>query len=117
MDHTAYNKGGSDKYKTGSALILTVLIVTVLISMALALSSIFTPKIRVAGTVKRSVPALYAADTGLEHCLYISRIGPAPTPTFNNGASYTITPPNCSAAPFRSVGSFEGSTRALEASL
>lgn len=66
------------KLNGGSALVFSVLLVGVILSISLTLLTIFLSKVKVSGDIRRSVPALYAADSGLEHCLYTNRIDPVP---------------------------------------
>ena len=98
----------------GSALVLSVLIVNTLLSMAIVLTLIFVPKIKVSTNIKNSVSAIYAADSGIEYCLYINRVGPVNAPTLNNGATYTVIPADCSTTTIRAVGEKDGTTRSLE---
>lgn len=107
-------KFNDSKTDRGAALIFTILVTVVIISITTTMAAIFLPKIKQSGEIKRSVEAFYAADTGIEHCLYVNRIGPAPTPTFNNGATYTVTPADCSSPPFKTIGSFQGVVRSLK---
>ena len=95
-------------------MVFSILIIAVLLSIALSIASIFVPKIKLSGEVRRSVNAIYAADSGIEHCLYVNRVGQVPPPVFYNGASYVITPSDCSSTPFTSIGTFRDVVRALE---
>ena len=104
------------KTDRGSALVFTILLTIAIISITTTMAAIFLPKIKQSGEIRRSVGAVYAADTGIEHCLYVNRVAPAPTPVFDNGATYTITPPDCSSPPFKAVGKFQGVVRSLEVS-
>ncbi len=86
--------------------------------ISLTLSAIFLPKIKSATNASSSVSAIYAADSGIEWCLYTNRgKTPArPTPTLTNGATYTITPSDCMIVPLnhQAVGTYHGVSRALQ---
>jgi len=91
-------------------------------SIAFTLSAIFIPKIRLSFDVKNSPSALYAADTGIEWCLYIERKADLSLPIMTNGAEITINdqsppiPSDC-VFPVRSLGTYQRIIRALEVSL
>lgn len=120
-------KNYKSKTNDGVAVIFAVLLMGIFLSIALTLSAIFIPKIRTASDVKRSVGALYAAESGIEWCLYVNRIGPASQPIMSNNASYIngntgnpfpIVPPvpgDC-VSPIKSLGAFQGVTRTFEIS-
>lgn len=112
------------KPNSGVAVILAVLLMGVFLSITLTLSAIFIPKIRTAGDVKRSVAAAYAAESGIEWCLYVNRKGSAATPVMSNGATYingntgvSFVPADCSTSPIKSLGTYQGVTRTFEVSL
>ena len=101
----------------GVVIIFTTIILGLLISMSLALAAIFVPKIRLITDTKNSVGAFFAAESGLEWCLYNNQINPTPTPpppVMSNGATYVLTPANCSGKSIKSVGTFQGVTRAVQ---
>ena len=91
-------------------------------AIALSLSAIFIPKIRLSFDVKNSPSAFYAADTGVEWCLYVERKASIGPPTMANGATITINDQNPPVAadcvfPVRSLGTYQRIIRALEVSL
>ena len=117
----------STKKQKGVVVILAVLLMGIFLSIVLTLTLIFSPKIRTAGDIKRSVTALYAADGAVEWCLYVNRRSPPqPTPappTMNNSAVYingitgsNFVASNCLSLPIRAVGTYQGVTRSLEIS-
>lgn len=109
----------SESGQNGQMILFAVIILGSMISIALALGAIFIPKVRLLADVKSSVGALFAAESGIEWCLYNSRIQPSPTPAppaMSNGATFQITPADCSGNTFRAVGNFKGVVRAFEAS-
>lgn len=112
-----YNKRGRER---GSIIIFTVLMLGSILAISLSLAAIFLPKIRaISNAGSSSVGAFYAADSGLEWCLYNSRGNSAlPEPVLSNGATYTITPGTCSGQPLdeQIVGTYQGVSRSLELS-
>ena len=54
----------------GVSLYLTIVILSVLIAALLTLVTISVSQIKVIWAIGDSVAAFYAADTGVEHCLY-----------------------------------------------
>ena len=99
----------------GVALISSLLIVGVLLSILFSLSAIFIPKIRIATETKNSVVAAYAAESGLEWCLYKNRVDPdAPVPSMGEGVTFEVT--DCTISPIKSIGKYRGVTRSFEVS-
>lgn len=101
----------------GVIIIFTSILLGILMSIALALSAIFVPKIRLITEVKNSTGALFAAESGLEWCLYKNQIIPPttpPPPTMSNGATYQLVPPDCSGKSLKAVGTFRGVIRAFQ---
>lgn len=102
--------------QSGVALVISILVVGILLSIVLTLSAIFIPKIRIAAETKNSVTAAYAAESALEWCLYVVNIDPDQSrPTMENGSTYTpIAPTACTTSPVRATGTYRGVTRAFE---
>ena len=96
------------------AIIVSILLVGVILSIVFALSAIFIPKIRTAAETKNSTPAAYAAESGLEWCLYVARHGdvPAPVNPLGNGSTYEVS--DCAVSPVKSTGQYRGVTRAFQ---
>ncbi|PIR41257.1 MAG: hypothetical protein COV31_02530 [Candidatus Yanofskybacteria bacterium CG10_big_fil_rev_8_21_14_0_10_46_23] len=106
-----------DNRQSGIALLLSLLFLGVILSIAFGLSAVFIPKIRLSVDARNSPTALFAADSGLEWCLYISEKGPIPTPlppVFTTGATVVLTPTDCSGLTIKAVGTFNRVNRALE---
>lgn len=117
-----------NKNQRGSVLVYAFLIMIMIMSTSFAVLGIFLPKIRVASDPFRSVFALYAADSGLEWCLYVSRgklTPPAIQDILGNGASFLLyypssgfTPATCGSSELpldhRSVGVYQDVSRSLE---
>lgn len=113
------NNNQKHKNQNGQMILFAVIILGSMISIALALGAIFVPKVRLLVDVKNSTGALFAAESGIEWCLYNARIQPLPTPAppaMSNGAAFQITPADCSGSTFKAVGNFKGVVRAFEAS-
>ncbi len=116
----------------GSILIFSILILAVVLSISLALASVFTARLRVIGEASSSTVAVYAADSASEMCLYEARKEFNDTGSLNggilaNGATFTIKnvangqliTGNCSvlgssSIRFDAIGSYTGIYRAFE---
>ena len=97
------------------AILITILMVGVMLSIAFALTAIFLPKIRVASDTKNSVTALYAAESSLEWCLYKNKVSPSPVPAlimWTTGVSSISS--ECTATKAKAIGTYKGVTRAFE---
>ncbi|MEK7151652.1 MAG: hypothetical protein AAB784_02995 [Patescibacteria group bacterium] len=110
-----------DTKESGVIVIVTMLLIGIMLAIVLSLSLIFIPKIKSASDTKRSVAAIYAADTAIEWCLYVNRIGSTALPTMSNGAviinGVTNAPfvaADCAAATIKALGTYQGVTRSLE---
>ena len=118
MKHETYNL----KPDSGVAILFSILTVGVLLSIVLTLSAIFIPKLKLSSQTKSSVGAIYAAESAIEWCLYVNRIGPVSLPTMANGATYTdgtggiLDSSDCAAFPIKVLGTYRGVTRAFEVS-
>lgn len=113
----------------GSIIIYTLLILIAVIVIAIALIRLLLPKFASVRESIYSTVAIYAADSGLEWCLYSNRVDPtvrtippqittlstvqAVTIQYYNGAVSTTCPYN-TAVSFRIVGSFRNISRSLE---
>jgi len=114
----------SKKNQSGVALLIALLLTGVLLSMVLAISIVFIPKIRLAGDLKKSNAALYAAESGLEWCLYANVHDPnAALPVMANGATYVNAATNVAPVPadcvapassIKIIGTFQGISRSFE---
>lgn len=104
------------KNQEGMAILISVLLVGVMLSIVFALSAIFIPKIRAAVETKNSVPAAYAAESGLEWCLYVLNKGEIGRPIMDNGSDFEVSDDDCTIAPVKSTGTYRGVTRAFEIS-
>lgn len=106
---------------SGVAALIAVLLVGIFLSIVLTLSAIFIPQLKTSGEVKRSSGAAFAAESAIEWCLRINRIGSTAFPVFNNGATvvngFTNLPfieADCATPPFKAVGTFQDITRSFE---
>jgi len=86
--------------QAGVALLFTIILLSIMLSISLALAAIFLPKIRISADTKNSVGAFFAADSATELCLYEARkqIVPNPTLTLISPAYYTIASPSSTGA-------------------
>lgn len=111
----------------GISLYLAIMILSVLLALALGISSIFLGQVKDLRQMGYSVTSFYAADAGIEQVL-LTRAAPtssctqtAPCP-LGNGADYflTITPSGgtCTALNYciKSTGEYQGVRRAIEIS-
>lgn len=111
-------------YEEGVVVIIAILVVGILLSVVLSLSAIFIPKIRNSSEVKKSTAALYAAESGIEWCIYVfKKDGSYPLPIMINGAQILNgntdampAPADCAAQPVKIQGTFQGVTRSFELS-
>lgn len=108
------------KDEKGIIILFSILFLGVILAISFSLSTIFIPKARLLFDVKSSPSALYAADSGIEWCLYVTRKGSSiGAPVFANGANIVINGKSSPVAadcvsPVRSIGSYINVTRALE---
>ena len=115
--------------QSGSALIFSLLLLSMSLAIALTLSAVFIPKIKLASAAKNSIAAVYAAESGLEWCLYIDRIGNTTVPVMTNGATIqdntlgSLDNNDCSPAAgadgatrVKLIGTYRDISRALEVS-
>jgi len=80
-----------NKLQQGTALYLSLMIMTILLSIALGLSTIFIGQSKMIRALGNSVIAFYAADAGVEEVL-INRTNPSviPQTSLPNGAMYQV---------------------------
>jgi hypothetical protein len=121
------------KNQRGSIIVFSVLMLTTMLLITLALLNIFLPKLRLAYDVSDSMVALFAADSAAERCLYEARqqsVVIQDGDLLTNGASFVIAslsspevlttddcrPLGTGSFRFRVVGTFRGVNRALELS-
>src|SRR3989344_3145746 len=107
----------------GVILFLAVIIMAILLSIGLGISVILIGQIRMVRDIGNSVIAFYAADTGIEKAL-LFRNDPIPymplSDILGNNADYTVeafrSGADCPSNNYclRSVGSFQGVSRAIE---
>ncbi len=111
--------------QNGQAIVISVLIVGFLLSITLTLSLLFTPKIRASSEITKSSAALYAAESGLEWCLYVYRYSVVAAPVMANSATFLngkvnppvpLAPADCSNPPLKVLGTYQGISRSFEIS-
>ena len=98
----------------GVSLYLTIVILAVLTSALLGLVAISVSQIKVIHTLGHSVIAFYAADSGIEHCLYnLRKEGGTGEVSGNfNGINYSVSLGDSNT--YISIGSYKGTKRAIE---
>ena len=117
----------------GVILFLALIVMSIVLAVALGLSSILVSQIRMSSEMRDSIKAFYAADTGVERALF-DKANPSDNynGTLDNGAEYNVTvvcspsylscpPPlvmdgDCSGSYFcyKSIGIYKGIKRAIE---
>lgn len=98
-------------------MIYVILTVGVVLSIAFFLTAVFALKLRLAFDYPNSVVAFFAADSAVEWQLYNQLKDPdALSPSFTNGATFTITTP-LGNFPIKAIGKFRSVSRAVEISL
>lgn len=96
MSHTNPPAGG----EKGISLLFTVLITSLVLAVALGITSLLIQEMRMMGEIGYSVTAFYAADSGIEEALYdlyTSSTSSPPTPTHsgNLDSAYYDTEAKC----------------------
>ena len=108
----------------GTSLYLAVAIMTILLAIALGISSIFLGQVKVIRGLGYSVIAFYAADAGIERIL-LNRDAPLDIPStlLSNGSVYQVSVTaggvgSCTAQYYciKSIGSYKETSRAIEIS-
>lgn len=111
-----------NKLSSGASLYFALMVMTVLLAMALGLSSIFIGQVKMMKEMGNSVIAFYAADAGIEKVL-TNRANPfaLPKTTLTNGATYQVIVTgggigNCLASNYciKSIGTYQETKRAIE---
>ncbi len=122
--HMAQNK----KTK-GTALLMTILILTVILSIGFGIASLMLGEMKLSKDVPNSLKAYYAAETGIERKLYEIRIQGntndigSPPSCIGGGAVCLEGSDNCYSVnvdlgtpnAIKSYGCYRGTTRAIEA--
>lgn len=124
MKHVTCNtKQRFSDSNSGVAILIAVLLAGVFLSIVLTLSAIFIPQLKTSGEVKRSSAAAYGAESAIEWCLYVNRIGSTAFPVLTNGVEikngFTDQPfveADCATPPLKAVGTFQNITRSFEIS-
>lgn len=106
--------------RRGASLYLALMVMTIMLAIALGLSSIFIGQTKTIKQMGNSVIALCAADTGIEEILLVRNnppLGIGPVVVLDNGATYQIIVTEggeCLHYCIKSIGSYLGTKRALE---
>ena len=108
-----FNTEPKNKKNKGSALLLTILVLSTLLAINLAISTILIGQIKVLSGMENSVQAFFAADTGIERALFEG--GTRFMGSLSNGATYhVIISSTENKITITSKGSFRGTKRAIE---
>lgn len=108
----------------GSIIIFAISVLALLTSIAIGIVPLFISRYRASLESSSSTTAIYAADSGIEWCLYVNREGPnpPPKPLMNTGANLEIYNASnniaaCTTAEsplnHRAVGTFRGVSRSF----
>ncbi len=105
-----------NKREKGIALLLTMIILSAGVSIAMLIAAIVVFQSKLSSDINNSTIAIYAADSGVEWQLYQIRNGASvPIPIMSNGATITTTvtgsSPNFT---IKSLGSFGAVKRQFE---
>ncbi|HDL74966.1 MAG TPA: hypothetical protein ENH06_01100 [bacterium] len=110
-----------NKSSKGISLYLAIILMSLLLAIALGISTILFTEINIIRAMGNSVIAFYAADTGIEQVLKDRGSPFSISNTFlDNGAYYyvdvTVSGPSCSAVNYciKSAGIYNGVRRAIE---
>jgi hypothetical protein len=103
------------------AILLTFFILIIILLVALATGNIMALEIKMSRDIGNSIPAFFAADAGIERCLYEVRknsadvCGSSLNFTLTNAATYVVNK-NSGQNLIESVGTFIQTKRKIEAS-
>ena len=108
----------------GSMIIFALAILAIIVSIAVNIAPLFISRYRASLETASSTVAVYAADGGIEWCLYVNKGGPdqPAKPTMSNGATvevYTSTNAIATCTPaesplnHRSVGTYQDVSRSF----
>lgn len=108
----------------GSIIIYAIILLTIIVTIAISITAVFIPKLKISSDAISSTTALYAADSGIEWCLYLNRGKPNPPvkPTLPSGISldifYNNSPASCTSSEnplnHRAIGTYRDISRSLE---
>lgn len=104
--------------KGAAAILLTILISSVLLIIALGASSIILIQLKMSKSIEESMKAFYAADAGAEKCLFNKKNGnfPCSSGSLDNGAEYSLSNVDANSSSFTSTGIFKTVNRKIEVS-
>src|SRR3989344_7330449 len=78
--------------QNGVALLLTVIILSIVTSIAILVANIVITQLKLSKDIDNSQAAIFAADSGIEWQLYqIRKSAIVPMPTMSNGATINVT--------------------------
>lgn len=114
-------------YQQGISIYLSFIIMTILLAVALGMSTIFLGQSKIIKSMGNSVIAFYAADSGIEEVLSSDRSSPSSSCSeafpcsLDNDASYyliIVDGASCGAVNYciKSIGTYQNTRRAVEIS-
>ncbi len=115
--------------QSGTALIMTVLILNVVMLISLSAAQVINSGIKMSGTQARSTKAYFAAESGIEDVLWqwrknswdVDSVPPGSLNIFSgalpNGTAYQVNRPDTEEVILRSTGEFSGVKRTVEVQL
>lgn len=111
-----FKRSGLKTNQSGIALLLTLVILSVIILIAVFIVNIVTTQLRLTLDIDYSQSAIYAADSGVEWQLYQIRKGASvPSPVMSNGATVvTIVTGVAPTSTIKSLGSYQSVKRQFE---
>jgi len=105
----------------GISILLTIMILSVVLSIALGSSNIAIKQVQSMKGIGDSVIAFYAADNGIEQTMIMTTPTSTSETSLLNGATYEVTvvdssDPSCSASNYciTSIGSYKNAKRAIQ---
>jgi hypothetical protein len=106
----------ADSERGAAAILLTVLILSVVLVIGLGASAIMLNQVKMSSVVSKSMKAFYAADAGVEKCLF--EIGQSdscniPLTNLDNGSSFQ-SQGNDSSKMLQSAGFFNDTSRKIQ---
>ncbi len=115
------------KLNQGITLYLTVIMIALILTISFSLTALFLAQVKFLRDIGYSVPAFYAAETGIERALYYSSLGETGpwSETLDNTASYSVTylspgdsgcPATATAYCLKSISSYRGVRRGIRVS-
>ena len=104
--------------QNGVSLYITIVLLSLMLTSVLTLSTILTSQMKIIFSLGDAVTAFTAADAGIERALYEDRRAtttPSFSQVFSNGSRCDVTITTNGVTVIKSIGSYRGTKRAIEA--